>query len=222
LLVLLRGARVAGPSTEQLASLIGRPAAAPFPWPAGPILRGGPEEAPSLSADREAFRLGVRLLDLRLALQYGNRDEASDALRLLNLLLQRLDIPPAKTVETYREMRSETDRGSALPALLAAAGAAEKQALAELQEDPRLVELGRWTEACRLSGASGRADLFRDRGSLRVLDQAIESGGKEADNLDPAVVPAVRAIRDELATGRASPTDLGKRCDEVLRKLDYD
>ncbi|MBV8199238.1 MAG: hypothetical protein JOZ15_01310, partial [Acidobacteria bacterium] len=85
-----------------------------------------------------------------------------------------------------------------------------------------LVELGRWTEACRLAGANGRAQLFSERSSLRVLDRAIEPGGKDADNLDPTAVPAVRAIRDEIAAGRASAADLGKRCEELLRQLDFE
>jgi hypothetical protein len=223
LVVLLQGTGGAGPSTEQLASLVGHPAAAAeFPWPAGGRYRGGADGVPSLPPGGEEFRLGVRLLDLRLALQFGNQADATEVLRLLNVLLNRLDYPPTKTIETYRGMKTRVQRGEPLPALLAAAPAAEKQALAELAEDPRIVELGRWTEACRLAGTSGRADLFRDRSSLRVLDRAIEPGGKDADDLDPAVVPDVRAIRDEIAAGRASPKDLGKRCQDLLKKLDYE
>lgn len=220
LVVFLQGTRGAGPTTEQLASLVGPVDPAQIPWIRR--TRGGTNEVPEVRLDREAFRLGVRFLDLRLAVERDNYRGAEEAVSLVNGLLSEMDLPPPKTVETYKAIQRKIQTGVRLTTLLAAAAAAEKQASAELQEDPRLVELGRWTEACRLEGASGRADLFRQRATLRVLDQAIEPGGKDAVNLDPLVVPAVRAIRDQIAAGRITPTDLGQRCEQLLRQLDYD
>jgi hypothetical protein len=219
LLVLLPGARGAGPSTEQLASLVSSPATTSLvPWP-GRVTRGPGEQA-TVGPDREAFRLGVRFLDLRLALASGDRDRAREALRRFNVLLDGMDLP-SKTGDTYKAMAKQVGQGGPLPGL-ASAEAAEKQASAELLEEPRLVELGRWTEACRLAGASGRADLFRERGTLGVLDRALAPAGKDGDNLEPEAVPEVHAIRDEIAAGRFHPADLGKRCEQLLKRLDYD
>lgn len=221
LLVFSRGARGAGPSTEQLASLVGRPATTVrVPW--GRVMRGGTEGAPEVSLDREAFRLGVRFLDLRVALERGDRNGAFDTLGRLNQLLNNTILPPLKAIGAYGDLRNKVPGTVPLPTLLEEASAAEKQASAELPEDQRLVELGRWTEACRLAGASGRADLFRKSSTLRVLDRALAPAGKDEEDLDHAASQDVRAIRDEIAAGHINPTGLGKRCEKVLEILDYD
>ena len=92
----------------------------------------------------------------------------------------------------------------------------------ELLEDPRLVELGRWTEACRLAGENGRADLFRQPATLRVLDAAMRPGGKDADSLDPQALPKVRSIRDTIASGHIDPAILGGLCRKLLDQLASD
>src|ERR1700674_3882132 len=221
LLVFLRGPREAGPSTEQLASLVGRPAErVPFPW--GREMRGGKDEASRVPLAREAFRLGVRFLDLRVALERGNRLAASDTLRRLILLLKDMDYPPSKALDTYQDLAKKVPQAVPLPSLLEDASAAEKQASTELLEDPRLVELGRWTEACRLAGASGRTDLFREASTLGVLDRALAPAGKDEDALEREAASHVQAIRDEIAAGHNNPAGLGKRCEGLLNLFDYD
>jgi len=219
LVVFLQGSRGAGPSTEQLASLVGPVPSGKINW--GRTLRGGSgtEEPPELPGDHEAFQLGVRFLDLRLALASGNREEADDALRRFHLLFKRMPIPPLEALASYDELRKRLGPQVAPPALLAAAATAEKEAVKELLEDPRLVELGRWTEACRLAGQSGRPDLFREPATLRLLDEAMRPGGKDADNLDPQALAKVRSIRDAIASGRIDPAILGGQCTDLLRQL---
>jgi len=219
LVVFLQGGRGAGPSTEQLASLVGPAPSGLFNW--GRTLRGGSgtEEQPELPPEEEAFQLGVRFLDLRLALASGNREDADDALRRLHLLFERMPIPPLETRASYDELRKRLEPRVPPPTLLAAAAAAEKKAMEELLEDPRLVELGRWTEACRLVGQNGRADLFREPATLRVLDAAMRPGGKDADTLDPQALAKVRSLRDTIAGGRIDPATLGGRCTDLLHQL---
>jgi hypothetical protein len=222
LVVFLQGSRGAGPSTEQLASLVGPVAPMQVPW--GKRMRGGPrpEEQPELPPEHEDFQLGVRFLYLRLALAGGNRDDADDALRRLHLLLERMPFPPLEARANYDELRKRLGPQVPPPTLLAAAAAAEKKAMKELGEDPRLVELGRWTEACRLAGENGRAGLFRGPATLRVLDRAMSPGGKDADNLDPKALAIVRAIREDVASDRIDPVALGGRCRALLEQLAND
>ena len=222
LVVFLRGTGAAGPTTEQLASLVGPIPTGDFAW--GRTLRGGSEtEAqPMLPTEREAFELGVRFLDLRLALASGNREAAEEGFRrLLNLFDRMLLRPSPKTTAPYTEMRRELPQVPP-PTLAAAAAAAEKKVLAELAEDPRTVELGRWTEACRLAGKTGRAGLFHQPATLRVLDEAMRPGGKEEDTLDPQAVGIVRSIREDIASGRINPTLLGGSCEKLLNDLARD
>lgn len=221
LIVLLRGGHAAGPSTEQLASLVG-------PVPSGKInggrtMRGGPgsEEPPELAPEHEAFQLGVQFLDLRLALASGNAEETEGALIRLQTLLHRMLLLPPKTIAAYGDLRNKIGQQPP-PTLLAAAATTEKQAIEELLEDPRMVELGRWTEACRLAGQSGRADLFRLPATLRVLEEAMRPGGKDEDNLDPKALEIVRDIRDGIAGGRIDPFALSGTCKTLLERLAYD
>jgi hypothetical protein len=223
LVVFLQGGRGAGPSTEQLASLVGPVAPLQVPW--GRRMRGGTsstEQLPELPPEHEEFLLGVRFLDLRLALASGERDDAAYAATRLLQLLDRMDVPPPEVRAAYGEIRKQVPQAP-LPALLAAAAAAEKKAMEELVEDPRLVELGRWTEACQLvAGKNGRTDLFRRPATLRVLDEAMRPGGKDASTLDPQSLAIVRSIREEIASGRIHPATLGERCTDLLNHLAND
>ena len=222
LVVFLQGGRGAGPSTEQLASLVGPVAPQQVPW--GKRMRGftSTEQQSELPPEHEEFLLGVRFLDLRLALASGERDDAAYALTRLLQLLDRMDLPPPEARAAYGEIRKQVPQAPP-PTLLAAAAAAEKKAMDELIEDPRLVELGRWTEACRLvAGQNGRTDLFRQPATLRVLDEAMRPGGKEASNLDPQGLKIVRTIRDDLASGRVDPAALGEHCTDLLNHLAND
>jgi Putative zinc-finger len=223
LAVFLWSTRGAGPSTEQLASLARPVASDKIAW--GRTMRGGSgsQEPPELlPPEHEAFQLGVRFLDVRLALASGNGAEVEKALIRLHQLLERAPFRPTETTAAYDALRTKVRQGVPPTALLAAAVSAEKKAMEELLEEPRLVELGRWTEACRLAGENGRADLFREPGALRVLDQAMQPAGKDEGTLDPKALGIVRNIRDDIAGGRIDPLALGKRCTGLLEVLAND
>jgi Putative zinc-finger len=221
LVVFLQGGRGAGPSTEQLASLVGPVPSGEIPW--GRRMRGGrgAQEQEILASEREAFELGVRFLDVRLALASGDRNDKDEALRrIAGLFAERMTIPAStKTIAAYHEIRNKASQGVPPPALLAAAAVAERKAMAELDEDPRMVELGRWAEACRHTGQNGHADLFREPTARRVLDEAMRPGGKEEDSLDPQALAKVRSIHDAIASGRIDPATLGGQCTDLIRQL---
>jgi Putative zinc-finger len=221
LVVFLQGGRGAGPSTEQLASLVGPVPSGDVSW--GRRMRGGggPQEQEMVPMEREAFELGVRFLDVRLALASGDRNDKDEALgRIGGLFEERMIIPAsAKTIAAYREIRNRAIQGVPPPALLAAAAVAERKAMAELAEDPRMVELGRWAEACRHAGQNGSADLFRKPTTRRVLDEAMRPGGKDEDNLDPQALAKVRSIHDAIVSGRIDPATLGGQCTDLIRQV---
>jgi Putative zinc-finger len=220
LVVYLWSARNAGPSTEQLASLVGPIASGKIAW--GRTMRGGSgsEEPPELlPPEHEAFQLGVRFLDVRLALASGDQNNAAEAVRRLLQLLDRMYLTPPETRAAYAKIQKELPQRPPSPALLAAAATAEKKVMEDLLEEPRLVELGRWTEACRLAGENGRGDLFWEPATLRVLDEAMQPGSKDEGTLDPKALGIVRDIRKGIAGGRIDPAALGKRCTDLLHLL---
>ena len=220
-LLLLRWQRGGELSTERLASLAGGPGAtAKVPWE-GRVTRG-PKENKDLPFEKESFRLGVRFLDLRLALASGDPTRADDSLRLLTALLGDSDFAPRDLISTLQAMQNQLRHGATPQTFLAATAARERQAIEELAAEKRLVELGGWTEACRLAGASGRPALFRDRATLRLLDRVVAADPKDEAALDAGAVEVVRGIRDEIAARRIDPAALGKRCQSLLEQLDYD
>jgi hypothetical protein len=208
-------------STERLASLVGGPAAASaVPWK-GRVTRG-PAEPADVPPDLQSFRLGVRFLDLRLTLAGGDREGADEALRRLNQLLEGIDFLPEETKEAYRQLRSAAHKPDVAPrSLLPDAAAWEAKGFKDLVE-PRYVELGRWTEACRLAGVSGKPDLFRERATRRVLDQAVAPDTKEPSDLGPRAIEILSTLDQAVRAGRLDAAALGKRCQELLEQLDSD
>lgn len=221
-LLLLRWWGAAEMSTERLASLAGSQAAAELvPWP-GRVTRGE-EERKELPPEKEAFRLGVYLLDLRVALASGNRDRVDNTLRRLDNLLKDAEIGASETRPTVEAMGQKLRQGAPPRSFLPATAALEKKATEELALAPRLVELGSWTEACRLAGAGGRPDLFRERATRPLLDRVIAAGPQDEAALGTGdAVEVLRGIRQQIDAGRIDPAALGQRCESLLRVLDYD
>jgi hypothetical protein len=217
--LLLRWQGAAALSTEQLASLVAGPAATAWE---GRVTRGQ-EDSREPPPELGSFRLGVRFLDLYLALDSGNKDRADDALRRLDNLLKDVEVVgPSETRTTFEAMRKSLQQGAPPRSFLGDAATWEKKAITELVIEPRFLELGSWTEACRLAGAGGRPDLFRERATRRLLDQAVAPRPKDEGALDPRAVEDLRAIREQILAGRLDAAALGQSCLSVLKVLDYD
>lgn len=208
-------------TTERLASLAASPQAiGQVPW--GKVTRGAGEsrEAP---IDVASFRLGVRLVDVRLALAGDKRDASETSLIFLSKLLPDLELLGSHEREAIAAMLARLRQGAPPRSLLADAATWERKAIEDLVVDPRLVEAGGWTEACRLAGAGGRPDLFRQPATLRILDRAIAGPSRDDEGtLGPQAIKVLRGIRAEIAAGRVDPAALANRCQGLLELLDPD
>lgn len=220
-LLLVRGS--AGDlSTESLsADLMKSPAGVrmgPLPRPhmRGP---GGEKEMPQNLAD---FRLGVRLLDLRLALAGGKKDDAADTLHRLGIVLRAMDFVPHESVEAFDRMQKELN-GDTPPAALLPKAAAEEKKLADAGVEGQFVDLGRWTEACRLGAAARQENVFHSRAARRLLDQAPALGEGLPGSGDGPNQQAAGIWREiKTAAGRLDFDVLGKRCTALVDQLDAD
>lgn len=199
------------------------------PW-TGRVTRGGGQEgeprAGDVPPDLGDFRLGVRLLDLRLALASGNQTAADETLQRLDNLFGALWLPLLEIRAGYRGIRKELDRAAPV-ALLPKAEAAEKSLLAAGVEGES-VDLGSWTEACRLAGVTRQPEIFRSRAARLLLERAQAPStatlGAAADDGGADQHPAEILRRIKAAAG-AEKLDFGvlaSRCEELLRALDDD
>jgi hypothetical protein len=240
----------AGLSSNRLAAQLGQPAGTTDPW--GRRLRGAGEGTTTLPPALESFQLGVRQLDLRMALAAGDQNGTDTAAARLSRLFSQMDLPPPDTVARYAGLAAALKRRTEPSG---AAGSPDRQSLLVKADDlertgfvdavePEFAALGRWTEACRLSAKAGRDEVFRTRDTARLLDWVLAPDLDTAVPANPAAAattradrlavaeapPILRGIRQEvtgLATGApgASPrfvTQLGGQCKSLLGYLDPD
>jgi hypothetical protein len=184
-----------------------RGAAPGGPWTGRP-LHGEPRQA------EWSFKLGVSLVDLRLALQRDDAAEAGGMLRQLLAVLDRSDLAVAPAVkQAYRDILDSLKRGAAPRSQLGRADERERHGLGGSIE-PFLLDLGRWAEAARRSALARQPEIFTSRTSRRLLDRALAPG---ADQVDPEVQAAVRALRVS-AGGDAARLDC-PRLEELCRGI---
>ena len=182
--------RSASPSELTAAALLepfgGRAAAlGGGPWTGRP-LHGEPRQA------EWSFKLGVSLVDLRLALAGGDAAAADGSLRQILAVLDRGDLSVAPAVrQAYQSILDALRRGAAPRSQLGRADEREAQGLGGSIE-PLLFDLGRWVEAARRSAAAHRPEVLTSRAARHVLDRALAPG---KDQVDPAVQAAVRGLR---------------------------
>lgn len=122
-----------------------------------------------------AFRLGVRAVDLRVALVAGDRDAARTLATVLKQLAHAADLFPVSSAygDLSRQIRSvEPD------ALVAQAAEIERSMFGSLEDRPleaRRLALGAWSEAGRLAArshnASALARVVRDDPGFGSIDE---------------------------------------------------
>jgi Putative zinc-finger len=208
-------------STERLAASLAREAAvqANVPWEGRP--KRGPADSSEVPFELQSFRLGVRFLDLHLALAGGDRDRAAAALRRLDGVLGGIDLLPRETGAAYHRMGEALRAGAAPGSLLAAARVQEGKGFEGLA-DATYVELGRWTEACRLAGQARRSELFGGGATRRLLERTLAPGSQTAKDLGPRAAATLAGIRAAARGARPDPAELGRRCQDLLDQLDAD
>jgi hypothetical protein len=210
----------AGLSAELLKSPAGT---LKLPW--GKTFRNA-NKPPEVPPDLGDFRLGVRLLDLRLALASGQLAAAEDTLRRLESLLDALWLPLPEIRAAYQGIQKELDR-TPPAALLPKAEAAEKSLFAAGVEKES-VELGSWTEACRLAGATRQPEIFRSRAARRQLERARapskETFGTTAGDggADPRPAEILGQIKAAAGAPKLDFGALASHCTDLLESLDGD
>jgi hypothetical protein len=241
-----------GLSSDRLAELVPRHAGATTPW--GRRLRGeggGGDEAATVPPALESFQLGVRQMDLRLALAAGDSDGTSHSLSRLTTLFKQMDLLPPETLDGYRglatSLNGKKEDEAKLPSLLPKADELEKKGFEDAVIEPEFAALGRWTEACRLSATAGRDEIFGTRQTTRLLDWLLapdpesDAASPSTDkSTTPAAKPASGAattradrlhvaeapgILREIQQNAENPTQLtllGEKCRTLLALLDPD
>lgn len=127
-----------------------------------------------------AFRLGVRTVDLRIALQSPG---AGDADRLISEILALLsDVELSQPVAAqYAQLRSQVAAGGDTAPLPSAAAAAEA-ALKALLQSPRF-SVGQWCAAAELAARAENASFFRSTATRSFFD-VVDRLGLDAADLD--------------------------------------
>jgi putative zinc finger protein len=205
------------------AGLVTSPAAMQkVPW-TGKAKRGA--DSPEVPLDLGDFRLGVRLLDLRLALAAGNKAAADETLSRLESLLSALWLPLPEIRAGYQGIRQELTRGTPPAALLPKADAEEKS-LAAAGVERESVDLGRWTEACRLGAMARQPEIFRSRATRRLLERAqppsTETGFAAGSSPDQRPAEILRDIKVALRAKQLDFDALASHCRALLEALDDD
>lgn len=155
------------------------------PWDA---TRGAKE----LSAEARAFRIGVRVTDLGVAVRTGDSSAARWASETASLIDP---IPGAGPVAAmYSEIAAKSARPGPSSAALVDSVA---RATAELP-DAELVRLGAWVEAARLAAAARDARFFASGESRALLREAVRSHA----------APAARGAIEQLVRSTSEPGDL--------------
>lgn len=119
-------------------------------WPEGLGFAGG------LDRETAAFRVGVRLLDLRVALREDDLETARELVPELTRALEAAGV--AAELEGQIEAAREAVEAGDGDALEAAVGSIE--AAAEGLLDPFSLAFGKWAEASHLAAAAGNGDFF--------------------------------------------------------------
>jgi len=154
----------------------------------------GAEAWPNLTPAQQAFRLGVRTLDLSVALRGGDRAAAIALVGQIEALLSRDPFAIAEQA-AYADLHRGLIQGEG-EAIQAAAEA--EQWLRSDRPDSELesFETGQWTELARLAARSRSSALFQAEAFRRRLDQL------QRQTQSPKVEKALAAIAAELAAAQ--------------------
>lgn len=155
----------------------------------GGVTRGGGEEE-SL-ADSAAFRAGTFLVDIRLALESGNRDDAATALSRMIGLLQEIPYG-GQAAEQYIQIQRALD-DQPPQSVLGQAARAEGKIEQIFADDPPF-SFGQWAEAGRLAALSRNPAVFQAADYRKFLRWQL----RHSDELPPEVQDPLRQVQSIL------------------------
>jgi hypothetical protein len=119
----------------------------------------GASFAMALAVDQIAFRIGIYLIDLRIALREEQVEAASNALHELEALIRVAD-HPGESLTFVTGIRDSVRSGDFLGAR---EGLDRLAGTFEQNDDPFFVRFGEWAEASRLAASAGWPGFFRSR-----------------------------------------------------------
>ena len=129
-----------------------------------------------------ALRLGVRAMDLQVALAVRDRDRASRLAAEMAELLGSVSLGDAARVE-YAGLRKRIVDGDSIGEVVTAASAADDY-LRDLFVKLPWFGFGKWFAACELAARAHSADFFSSPETERFLEAAIRSGRFARDDVE--------------------------------------
>lgn len=163
------------------------------------ITRGGSDR---LADSTIAFRLGVRTVDVQIALAQGDTLRAD---RMAREILESLNAVQASDFvkAEYSTLRAGVARGDASDRLVASASNAEEELDKLLQSF--WFDFGRWVGTGELAARTRSEAFFADRRTTRFLESAAERSGELSES-DAAVLLQIRMLASQGLTGEEFAT----------------
>lgn len=184
----------------------------------GPTYRGPGDEGEGAPLDPASFQVGVQLVNLQVALETNQGEQAQDIVaRMLQILNDQMFVEDLKA--GYTGITQAIANGTPPEKLAGQASELARQAR-EAFDAPHL-DFGQWAEAGRLAATAREFSYFR-RGDTRaflrrlVWRQKLGFGGME---LDPAARQSLTEISRVLEKSSLGPPDYGKLNQELERIL---
>jgi hypothetical protein len=163
------------------------------------VTRGGSDR---LVDSTIAFRLGVRAVDLQLALAQSDTLRAD---RMAREILESLNAVVASDFvkAEYSTLRAGLARGDPADRLVAGASQAEEDLDTLLQSF--WFDFGRWVGTGELAARTRSEAFFADRRTTRFLESAADRGGELSEG-DAAVLLEIRGLASQGVTGEEFDT----------------
>lgn len=196
---------------EELTAAVARSPEGEGVWMGG-VTRGEGEE--EFLTDIAAFRAGTFLVDIRLALESGNREDALNALSRMIDLLQEIPFE-GQTAEQYTRIHRALLDGLPPQEVLGQAAKAEAE-IEQLFAEDAPFSFGQWAEAGRLAAISRNPAVFRDRKFRKFLDWQLRHG----EPIAPEVQNELRQIQAALEPGELQANDFSLLKDRFEAILD--
>ena len=159
-----------------------------------------------------AFRLGVRAVDLHLALAQRDTLRADRLAREILESLNAVDLSDAVKAD-FVALRSGLARGDAVDQLVARASRAE-EGLDELLQS-FWFDFGRWVGTGELAARARSEEFFADRRTTRFLESAAESGDLSAG--DAELLLQIARVSAQGVTGAEFET-IRQHFDTLIRR----
>ncbi|MBF0289948.1 MAG: hypothetical protein HQM14_19200 [SAR324 cluster bacterium] len=143
---------------------------------------------------QEAVKLGVRLIDLEIALEASDPAQVADYLRIINKVLEQFETDRFLIEQNEKVVRQIQEEKSFQK--LNGMSIKIESSFRDRPEE-RYLEFGKWVESHRLAALTKNADFFENQIGVRFFKTYIN---------DESIPPRVQEIMEQLATFKISDT----------------